>query len=125
MNVAVFSGHLGRNAELKTVGQHTVTQFSIAVRSGFGDKENTFWVNCAAWNRDKIAQFLVKGIRVVVSGELSMREFEKKDGTKGTSLDLRVNTIDLPPKSETVSAPASTGGGHEKYAQPEVDQVPF
>jgi single-strand DNA-binding protein len=125
MNVFCTSGNLGRDAEVKQVGEHTVTTFSIAVRSGYGKNEKTFWLNCNAWNKDKIAQYLTKGSRVGVTGELSVREYDKKDGTKGQSIDLRVTDIDLPPKASTESAPSSTGGGHAKYGNQPVDDVPF
>ena len=123
MNVFCATGNLGRDAEVKTVGQHTVTSFSIAVRAGFGDKAKTFWLNCNAWNKDKIAPYLTRGSRVGVTGELSVREYDKKDGTKGQSIELRVADIDLPPKSQ--DAPASTGGGHAKYGEQPVQEVPF
>ena len=123
MNNCTFSGNLGHDASTKDVGQNQVTEFSLAVRAGYGDKQNTFWVRCVMWNRAKLADYLKKGSRVVVSGELNMREFDKKDGTKGQSLELRVNDLDLPPKSE--AAPASTGGGHAKYADKPMDEVPF
>lgn len=125
MNIACFSGNLGRDAEVKTVGQHTVTTFSIAVRSGYGEKASTFWLNCNAWNRDKLSQYLTKGSRVVVSGELSLREYDKKDGTKGQLLELRVNDIDLPPRQQSEAAPVSTGGGHAKYGSEPMGDLPF
>jgi single-strand DNA-binding protein len=125
MNVLTVSGNLGRDAEVKTVGQSTVTQFSVAARSGYGDKQSTFWINCAAWNKDKLAQYLTRGTFVVVSGELNIREYEKKDGSKGQSTDLRVNTITLGPKSSTEPAPASTGGGTAKYGTDPNEVMPF
>ena len=122
MNVFCATGNLGRDAETKTVGQHTVTSFSIAVRAGYGKSESKFWLNCNAWNKDKIAPFLTKGSRVGVTGELSVREYDKKDGSKGYSIELRVNDIDLPPKSDSgnqqTQAPASSG-------MAEMDSVPF
>ena len=129
MNVFCATGNLGRDAETKSVGEHSVTSFSIAVRSGFGKSEKTFWLNCNAWNKDKIAPYLTKGSRVGVTGELSIREYDKKDGSKGYSVELRVADIDLPPKSH--GAPTSTGGGHCEYgsnqdrANMAVDSVPF
>jgi single-strand DNA-binding protein len=100
MNVCVFSGNLGRDAEVKQVGEHTVTTFSLAVKSGYGEKATTFWLNCNWWNRARFLQSLTKGSRVVVSGELSLREYAKKDGTPGQSLELRVIDLDLTPKSD-------------------------
>ena len=127
MNVCCFSGNCGRDAEVKQVGENTVTTFSLAVKSGYGQKASTFWLNCNAWNKDKLAQYLTKGSRVVVSGELNMREYDKKDCSKGHSLELRVNDLDLPPKASTEPAPGptSTGGGAAKYGDQPVDELPF
>jgi single-strand DNA-binding protein len=125
MNTCVFSGNLGHDPSTKDVGQHQVTEFSLAVKSGYGDRQSTFWVRCQLWNRAKLAEYLSKGSRVVVSGELNMREFDKKDGSKGYSLELRVNDLDLPPKSSTEPAPASTGGGTAKYGTDPNEVMPF
>jgi single-strand DNA-binding protein len=128
MNICVFSGNLGRDPEVKNVGQHTVAEFPIAVRSGFGDKESTFWVRCALWNRDKLAQYLAKGKRVTVSGELSNREFEKRDGGKGYSLELRVASLDLPPKDEQSQrgqAQAHPEPAQQRQESDDMGEVPF
>ena len=119
MNVFTASGNLGRDPETKSVGQHTVTEFSIGVKSGFGDKATTFWVKCVMWNKANVAQYLSKGSRVVVSGELSNREFEKKDGGKGYSLELRVNDLDLPPKSQNGAQ------SNQDRVNTAIDEVPF
>ena len=120
MNVFTVSGNLGRDAEVKTVGQHTVTSFSIAAKAGFGDKAKPFWVNCNAWNKDKLAPFLTKGSKVTVSGELSTREYDKRDGSKGFSLELRVNDVDLPPKMQD-----SSSSPNQDAANTSVEEVPF
>jgi len=124
MNTCCFSGNLGRDAEVKQVGEHTVTQFSLAVKAGYGQKASTFWLNCNAWNKDKLAQCLTKGSRVVVNGELNLREYDKKDGSKGQSLELRVADLDLPPKASTEPAPATTGGTAQ-YGVDVNERVPF
>ena len=124
MNIACFSGNLGHDPSTKDVGQHQVTEFSLAVKSGYGERQNTFWVRCQMWNRAKLAEYLSKGSRVVVSGELNLREFDKKDGSRGQSLELRVADLDLPPKPGTISAP-STGGGQAKYGVDTNEKLPF
>lgn len=98
MNVFTFTGNLGRDAEVKTVGQHTLCEFSVAVKSGFGDREQTMWIRCNMWGQraeSKLVQWLTKGKGVAVTGELSMREYDKKDGTRGYSLEVRVVDVTL------------------------------
>lgn len=84
------SGNLGRDAELRTVGNSTVCNFSVAAQSGFGDKKQTEWISCGLWGRlgESVNEFLKKGTPVTVAGELSTREYNGK-----TYLEMRVNQI--------------------------------
>lgn len=100
MNVFTFDGFLGRDASVKQVGDSSVVEFTVANRVGWGDKEKTNWVNCSAWKKEKVAPYLVKGAKVAVTGELTVREYQKKDGTPGYSLDVRVQDISLPGKND-------------------------
>ena len=55
----------------------------------------SMFVRATVW--DKPAEFcaeaLVKGDDVLVTGELSVREFERKDGSKGQSVEMRVYEV--------------------------------
>lgn len=92
MNLFAATGNLGKDCR-KGTGATAVVNFSIGVKSGYGDKEQTLWVDCALWGKQaesKLADYLVKGQKVAVTGELGQREHEGK-----TYLTLRVATIDL------------------------------
>lgn len=113
MNVFVAPGRLGADAELRTTSNgDKVLGFRIANDVGFGDRKTTNWVECAIWGQraEKLAEYLTKGTYVVVTGELTLREFEKRDGTKGAGLSLRVAEVELGPKSD------SQGGGGGRSA---------
>jgi single-strand DNA-binding protein len=43
----------------------------------------------------KVLQYLVKGQQVAVSGEPNLREWQNKDGETKTSLEVRVNDLQL------------------------------
>jgi len=65
---------------------------------GWGDNKRTLWIRCNLWGKraeGRLVDHLAKGAQVVVSGEIDLREYEKRDGTKGHSLELRVAGIDL------------------------------
>ena len=47
-NIQVL-GKLGKNVEIKTVGQSTVAEFSLAETVGFGEKKQTIWYDCSLW----------------------------------------------------------------------------
>jgi single-strand DNA-binding protein len=92
MNVFSFTGNLGKDCR-KGTGSTAVVNFGVGVKSGFGDKAQTIWIDCALWGKQaesKLSDYLLKGQQVAVSGELGTREHDGK-----TYLTCRVNSIDL------------------------------
>ena len=98
MNNFIFTGNLGKDAEVKYLSSGTaVCEFSVAVKSGYGDKEKTNWVRCAMFGKKaegQLPQYLLKGTQVAVSGELELQEWEGEKG-KGAALSVSVQNIDL------------------------------
>ena len=89
-------GNLGRDAELKTVNEKQVINFSLAHTEKINGVEKTIWIDCAKWGEKiGILPYLKKGQKVFVEGQPDLREYDKKDGSKGTSLTLRVAHIEL------------------------------
>ncbi len=119
MNVFSFTGHLGRDAEVRQAGNSTVCGFSVAVTSGYGDNQQTVWVSCNLWGKraeGQLPQYLVKGQKVAISGELSTREHEGK-----TYLQVRVDQLDLIGQREQQTAPPQQQGyqqAPQQYQQP-------
>ena len=114
MNVFTATGNLGKDARVNNTGGTSVANFSIAVKSGHGDKSQTIWVDCSLWGKQaesRLIDYLVKGQMVSVSGELGTREYERK-----TYITLRVNSVTLcgsrddsqPRQSEAASQPQRT-----------------
>lgn len=98
MNVFTFSGNIGSDAEQRFTQSGTgIVQFSVAVTSGYGEKKATTWVRCSLFGKrgESLMPYLVKGQQVVVSGETTLREWTAKDGSKGSSLEVRVNDVTL------------------------------
>lgn len=115
MNIWTISGNIGNDCRKGNAGGTAVVNFSVAVKSGFGDKAQTVWVDCSIWGRQaegKLPDYLVKGQQVVVSGELGTREHDGK-----TYITLRVNSIDL------VGSKAE-GGGQQSAPKPSAQQTP-
>lgn len=103
MNNWNFTGNLGNDAESRfTPSGVAVVSFSVGVKSGFGDKATTTWARCQMWGErgSAVSQYLVKGQLVGVTGEVTLREYDKKDGSKGSSLEVRVNDLTLLGKRE-------------------------
>ena len=93
MKSLTIAGGIGKDAVTRTTQQgDKVTGFSVGVSEGFGDSKRTLWFDVSLWGArgDKLAQYLTKGSRVVVSGDLSTREHEGK-----TYLTLRASEVTL------------------------------
>jgi single-strand DNA-binding protein len=116
---AVIHGRLGRDPELKTVGNDQVLKLNVAADHGFGEKKTTTWVSVDYWGRRAagLAPHLKKGSEVVIRGEVYTREYEK-DGQKRTSLECRADAVDFAGGKKDSggggggSDYGSTGGGY-------------
>ncbi len=109
MNSCTFMGRLGRDSEIKEVGDTKLVSFPIGSDTGYGKNKSTVWVDCSIWgeNRVGLAEYLKKGSQVTVIGELSEREYTNKEGETKKSLSLRVNQVGLPSKNDS-SGPSSS-----------------
>ena len=112
------SGNLGRDPELKNVGDNVVANFSIGCRTG---QDETTWVNCAVWGKraTTVMKYFSKGSRVTVAGSAKVREYETNDGAQGKALEMNVNDFTLPEKGGDAAPSASTP------KQTQAEEIPF
>ena len=94
-------GNLGKDCVTNAVNGKNVINFNVAHTEKYRDaqgnqKDKTIWVECAYWtDRTGIAPYLRKGTQVYVEGTPEVRMYTKNDGTNGSSLTLRVFTVQL------------------------------
>jgi len=131
MNIFTFTGNLGQNAEVKHLPFGTaVCSFSVAVKSGYGDKEKTTWVRCVLFGKRAeggLPQYLVKGAQVCISGEISLDEWQDTQGITNKALSVNVREIDLIGGKQTATAPQPSNQS-QQFQQPEdlgQDDIPF
>jgi single-strand DNA-binding protein len=95
MNNLTIAGVLGKDPELKQVGQDQVLSFTVA--DSQGKEKPTLWWNCQMWGKraTTLQQYMAKGQKVTVTGNVQMREYTDKDGNKKTAMDVRVNDVAL------------------------------
>ena len=76
----ILTGNACKDAETRVAGNTTVTGFSIACESGFGDRKQTHFFSCSIWSaRGKaLEQHITKGCKLTVIGEFSEREYNEK-----------------------------------------------
>ena len=133
MNVCTFIGRVGGKDAVTRFTQagKPVTGWSIAVDSGYGDNKQTLWIDCNWWGErsQKVAEYIRKGDRIGVSGELGTREHEGK-----TYLTLRIAEVTLcgnkpegerqAPARDTASRPtrAAAAPAADDFAD---DDIPF
>lgn len=99
VNVFAFTGRLSAPAEVKfTQGGTAIWSARVAVDYGWGDKGGTSWITAKALGKhaESLGKLdLPKGALIGGSGELQVREYDKRDGGKGTSVEVLVNGIAL------------------------------
>lgn len=90
-------GNLGKDSELKVVGASglDVLNFSVAAKGAKKDDEAE-WFRCALFGQraTKLSEFLKKGQKVFIRGEVRLRRWES-NGKAGTDLDVTVDEVEL------------------------------
>ncbi len=92
MQIITITGNVGKDPEQRTTqGGDTVTSFSVAVKQGWGDRATTNWFRCSVWGKrgDTIREYMAKGAKATVIGELTIGECQGKP-----QFDVRVNDVD-------------------------------
>lgn len=98
--VTTLIGNVGGDPDLRFLPSGVpVCNFSVGATPRVKDGDRwvdgeTMWVRCAAWRQlaENVAESIVRGTRVVVTGRLKVRTFEQ-DGTKRTSIEMDVDAI--------------------------------
>lgn len=93
MKTITIAGNIGRDAATRnTQGGDSVTSFPVAVEERAGQNKRTIWFDVSIWGKRGTAleQYLTKGTRVAVAGDLSTREHEGK-----TYLSVRADQVTL------------------------------
>lgn len=100
MNKVVFIGRLTKEAELQTVGDNTVCNFTLARNRGYQkdkDHPEADFIDCVAWNKtaEILSKYFSKGDRVGIVGSLQTRTYEDKDGSKRKTTKILVETLEF------------------------------
>lgn len=110
MKSITIAGNIGKDAVTRTTqGGDKVTGWTVAVEERNGQDKRTIWFDCTLWGKrgETLAQYLTKGGKVSVSGELSTREHEGK-----TYLTVKADQVTL------------LGGGEQGKPQERQDRAP-
>jgi single-strand DNA-binding protein len=98
MNKWIGIGNLTADPEMRyTASGQAVTNFRIAINEGSGDKRTTEYVTCIAWEKlgERVAEYMRKGRKVAVEGNLRTRSWDGKDGKKRYSTEIICRNVEF------------------------------
>lgn len=93
-----FTGRLGADAQVKkTPNGKTYMEMSVAVTTGYGDYKKTLWIKVKQWGErvNNIVGIFTKGALISACGEPSISEWDGKDGTHHSSLEVNCMNVQI------------------------------
>lgn len=97
MLIAEIIGNLGHDAVVKQINGKEYTSFDVAHSERMSNGERrTVWVSVLrSGNGGQLLQYLKKGARVFVRGELSAKVYTTRDGSANVSLSVMARETQL------------------------------
>ena len=125
MKSITIAGNIGKDAITHhTQGGDAVTSWPVAVEEGRGPEKRTLWFDCSLWGKrgQSLAQYLTKGGKVSVAGDLSTREHDGK-----TYLTIRADQVTLLGGGQDRPEQSSKAQAADKAQRPAdlEDEIPF
>lgn len=96
MNKVILTGRLTKDVDAKyTQNGKCVALFSMAV-NGF-KKEDVYFFNIVAWNKtaELCGNYLTKGSKVLIEGQLTTRSYEDNSGSKKTVTEIIASNVEF------------------------------
>jgi len=101
LNSFVGIGRLTRDPELRyTPSGKAVCKFGLAINRNYRNQEgnnveDTLFINVSAWGRqaEHCSQFLKKGRRVAVNGELKSNNWQDREGNKRVTYEINARSV--------------------------------
>ncbi len=131
VNKVILIGNLGRDPEIKQMPSGgSIANLSIATSENWRDKtsgerkEKTEWHRVVVFSEGLVRvveQYLKKGAKVYIEGQLETRKWQDKDGNDKYSTEVVLRNFGstltmLDGRSEGGGAGAGSGGGYEDRA---------
>lgn len=137
MNQINLTGNICRDLELKlTPSEKQVCSFNLAVKRPF-TKDTTDFIPIVCWNKqaENLCKYCTKGSKIAVSGTLTSRTYEDKEGKNRTVFEILANEVEFLGKkadgqsnAETM-APATTinnaASSTDEFIAVNDDDLPF
>jgi single-strand DNA-binding protein len=140
MNKAMIIGNLGQDPDTRYLPSgDAVTTVSVATNRRWKDKttgekkEHVEWHRCVAFGKraETMAEFLRKGSKVFIEGQLQTRKWDDKDGVTRYSTEIRIDNFEFLDRKEgsdrpphPASPPYNTGEGEKPESKPDDGSPP-
>ena len=126
INKVIILGNLGQDPELRQAGSNPVCSFSVATTEKWKDKntgeqrEATEWHRIVIWGRlgEIAAQYLHKGSKVYLEGQLKTRKWQDKEGQDRYTTEVVCSEMQMLDPPQQAQQPAN----HNGYQQPQPPQ---
>ena len=136
VNKTFFIGHLGKDPEVKTIGNGIkVATFSMAMTErgytkadGTAIPDSTQWANIVAWRglAEIAERFLKKGSKIHVEAKYTSRSYDNEAGNKVYVTEFVANSIDmLDTKPSNNDTGNSSSYSHPSTPPPPKADLPF
>jgi single-strand DNA-binding protein len=136
MLVTEIIGNLGADATIKEFSGQKFISFSLAHTENYTDgqgqkRERTTWVSCLKHGESAVINYLKKGTRVFVRGDLSAKIYDA-NGTQQVGINCRVRELQLLGGNKPAEQQNENREPAPVYSQPEPhfsndgnDDLPF
>ena len=136
MNKCIIIGNLTRDPSMRTVqtgsGPVSVCDMSVAVNRRGTEPPVADYFDVTAWRglAETCGKYLAKGRKIMASGTIRSRAYQKRDGSAGASLELTAEEIEfLTPRGAAPGDAAEPAGSQAPREEPtpvdDPDDLPF
>jgi len=140
VNKVILVGHVGKDPEIKTVGNDTkMASFSLATSETYKKKDgervtNTEWHNITIWRglANVVERFVKKGSQLYLEGKIENRSYDDKDGNKKYITQIKCHEMQMLDnkggsngESADNSKPQTSTGNTNQSEKPDSDDLPF
>ena len=122
MNKVHLIGNITRDTELRyTQSGKAVCTFSIAVDDGYGENKKAYFFPVVVWGKtaETCGNSLHKGSKVAVTGKLTSRQYDNREGKKVTVFEIVADAfggVEFLDKKQ---------GGTQSNEIDETEEIPF
>lgn len=115
VNKVILVGNVGRNPEIRYVGNRPYATFSLATSDpaytnaqGVQMPERTEWHNIVMWDKaaETAERYITRGTKLFIEGKLRTRTWQDANAIKRTVTEIHVERFDILSRAQTPPTPA-------------------